>query len=69
MKFGCCTPDFDLCGDARVLAGLALEAEQAGWDGFVLWDPLQSGEPTADPWIALAAMAVRTRIRRGPPRL
>ena len=67
MNFGFYTPNFDFCGDARVLAELAYEAEAAGWDGFFIWDHLQFGEPTADPWIALAAMAMRTRrIRIGP---
>jgi alkanesulfonate monooxygenase SsuD/methylene tetrahydromethanopterin reductase-like flavin-dependent oxidoreductase (luciferase family) len=67
MHFGFYTPNFDFCGDARVLAELAHEAEDAGWDGFFIWDHLQFGEPTADPWIALTAMALRTqRIRLGP---
>ena len=67
MKSGFYTPNFDFCGDARVLAGLAAEAEQAGWDGFFIWDHLQFGEPTADPWIALTAMAMSTeRILLGP---
>lgn len=66
MKFGFYTPNFDFCGDARLLAELAHEAEACGWDGFFLWDHLQFGEPTVDPWIALAAMALRTeRIRLG----
>ncbi|MGZ5363696.1 MAG: LLM class flavin-dependent oxidoreductase [Mycobacterium sp.] len=67
MKYGFYTPNFDFCGDARILAELAAEAEQAGWDGFFIWDHLQFGEPTADPWIALTAMAMSTeRIRLGP---
>ena len=69
MKYGFSAPNFDYCGDARVLAGLARDAEGAGWDGFFVWDHLQFGdeEPTADPWIALAAAAVGTeRIRLGP---
>src|SRR5262245_2261037 len=67
MKFGFYTPNFDFCGDARVLAELAREAEDAGWDGYFIWDHLQFGEPTADPWVALTAMALRTqRIRLGP---
>jgi alkanesulfonate monooxygenase SsuD/methylene tetrahydromethanopterin reductase-like flavin-dependent oxidoreductase (luciferase family) len=67
MKFGFYTPNFDFCGDARVLAELAHEAEQAGWDGYFVWDHLQFGEPTADPWVSLAAIALRTRqIRLGP---
>jgi alkanesulfonate monooxygenase SsuD/methylene tetrahydromethanopterin reductase-like flavin-dependent oxidoreductase (luciferase family) len=67
MKYGFYTPNFDFCGDARVLAELAVDAEQAGWDGFFIWDHLQFGEPTADPWIALTAMAMCTeRIALGP---
>ena len=67
MKFGFYTPNFDYCGDAKLLAELAYEAEQAGWDGFFIWDYLQVIDPAADPWVALVAMAVRTeRIRLGP---
>lgn len=67
MKYGFYTPNFDFCGDARVLAELAYEAEQSGWDGFFIWDHLQFTEPVADAWIALTAMALRTqRLRLGP---
>jgi alkanesulfonate monooxygenase SsuD/methylene tetrahydromethanopterin reductase-like flavin-dependent oxidoreductase (luciferase family) len=67
MNFGFYTPNFGFCGDARLLADLAYEAEETGWDGFFIWDQLQYIEPAADPWIALAAMAMRTkRIRLGP---
>jgi alkanesulfonate monooxygenase SsuD/methylene tetrahydromethanopterin reductase-like flavin-dependent oxidoreductase (luciferase family) len=53
------------------VAELAHEAEEAGWDGFFLWDHLLFENkwrlPIADPWVALAAMAMRTsRIRLGP---
>ena len=66
LKFGYYTPNFDFCGDVRVLAGLAADAEAAGWDGFYLWDHLQFTEPVVDPWIALTAMALQTeRIRLG----
>jgi alkanesulfonate monooxygenase SsuD/methylene tetrahydromethanopterin reductase-like flavin-dependent oxidoreductase (luciferase family) len=67
MKFGFYTPNFDYCGDPRLLVELAHEAEEARWDGFFIWDHLQYREPAADPWVALAAMAMRTRrIRLGP---
>ena len=67
MKYGFYTPNFDFCGDARVLAELAYEAEAAGWDGFFIWDHLQFTEPVADAWVALTAMALRTqRIHIGP---
>lgn len=68
MRYGFSTPNFGYCGDARVLAELAEEAELAGWDGFFLWDHLQwpDLEPAADTWVALAAIAMRTeRIRLG----
>jgi alkanesulfonate monooxygenase SsuD/methylene tetrahydromethanopterin reductase-like flavin-dependent oxidoreductase (luciferase family) len=55
-------------GDARLLAEFAAEAEEAGWDGFFLWDHLQwpGSEPAVDPWVALAAVAMTTnQIRLG----
>jgi alkanesulfonate monooxygenase SsuD/methylene tetrahydromethanopterin reductase-like flavin-dependent oxidoreductase (luciferase family) len=53
-----------------VLSELAVVAEDAGWDGVFLEDYLvyqnRQDIPTYDPWIALAAMALRTRhIRLG----
>ncbi len=68
MKYGYITPNFGFCGDPRILVELACEAEDAGWDGFFLWDHIQFGsiEPTLDPWVALGAMAQATeRIRLG----
>lgn len=62
-------PPFDDFADARVLAGLAQEAEAAGWDGFFLWDHIQYAEPVgaiADPWTCLTAIALSTeRLRLG----
>jgi probable F420-dependent oxidoreductase len=57
-------------GDPRVLADLAVLAEESGWDGFFTWDHVlfDLAEPpeVCDPWIALAAAAARTRrIRLG----
>lgn len=52
-----------------MLATLATEAEQAGWDGFFVWDAvfaIPPDLPMCDPWIALAAVAMNThRIRLG----
>jgi alkanesulfonate monooxygenase SsuD/methylene tetrahydromethanopterin reductase-like flavin-dependent oxidoreductase (luciferase family) len=63
-------PLFDELADAAVVARLAAEAEEAGWDGVFVWDHLRWHEPVAsvaDPWITLTAMAVATeRIRLGP---
>jgi alkanesulfonate monooxygenase SsuD/methylene tetrahydromethanopterin reductase-like flavin-dependent oxidoreductase (luciferase family) len=68
MRFAVDVPNFGPFGDPRVLADLAQTAEQAGWDGFFIWDHLYWGpRPHADPWVALAAIALRTeRVRIGP---
>jgi alkanesulfonate monooxygenase SsuD/methylene tetrahydromethanopterin reductase-like flavin-dependent oxidoreductase (luciferase family) len=69
MKYAFDTPQFGAFADPRLLAQLAHEAEDAGWDAFFLWDHIQVGWPdaVADPWIALAAMAMATsRILIGP---
>ncbi len=70
MRYGLSLPNGGACGDARTLAELAALAETSGWDGVFLEDYLiwQSAQetPTYDPWIALAAMALRTEwIRLG----
>lgn len=68
MKRGVYLPNFGAFGDAATLAVLAEDAEQAGWEGFFLWDHVaRSFEvDVVDPWIALAAVALRTdRIRIG----
>src|SRR5579884_3931949 len=68
MRYALNLPAFGEFADVRVLAALAREAEDAGWDGFFIWDHIQSerGRSVADPWVALAAIAVKTeRIRIG----
>ena len=70
MKFGLDIPTAGAYADARKLADLAAEAEEAGWDGFFIWDILftqnQPDVPVVDPWVALSAIAMRTqRIRIG----
>jgi alkanesulfonate monooxygenase SsuD/methylene tetrahydromethanopterin reductase-like flavin-dependent oxidoreductase (luciferase family) len=48
-------------GDPRAVAGLAAEAEAAGWDGVFYWDGVAIGETDMyDPWVVMAAMAMRT---------
>lgn len=69
MRFALNVPNFGALSDPNTLMDLAAEAERAGWDGFFLWDHilLWDRNPIADPWIALAAIAVATeRIRIGP---
>ena len=69
MKFCLYLPPFGPFSDARFLARLAREAEQAGWDGFFIWDHIAGErypEKMVDPWIALACIALNTeKIRLG----
>jgi alkanesulfonate monooxygenase SsuD/methylene tetrahydromethanopterin reductase-like flavin-dependent oxidoreductase (luciferase family) len=68
MRFAIDFPTSGQFSDPRLLAGLAEDAENAGWDGCFVWDHIQleSAEPVADPWITLAAIALTTtRIRIG----
>jgi alkanesulfonate monooxygenase SsuD/methylene tetrahydromethanopterin reductase-like flavin-dependent oxidoreductase (luciferase family) len=54
-------------GGPALLVDLAVAAEQAGWDGFFLWDHLLWRDPqwhVADPTVVISAVAARTeRIR------
>jgi alkanesulfonate monooxygenase SsuD/methylene tetrahydromethanopterin reductase-like flavin-dependent oxidoreductase (luciferase family) len=54
-------------GEPAVQAELAAEAEAAGWDGVFTWDGMALGSGDVfDPWVIMAAMAVRTqRVRLG----
>ncbi len=67
MNYGLYLPNFDPYGKARFIAGLAREAEAAGWDGLFLWDDVAGFDAElVDPWVALAAAAMTTtRIRLG----
>jgi alkanesulfonate monooxygenase SsuD/methylene tetrahydromethanopterin reductase-like flavin-dependent oxidoreductase (luciferase family) len=67
MRFGISIPAFADLSDPRVLAELAHDAETAGWDGFFLWDHIffdPTFHPIADPWVALAAVALSTQRMR-----
>ncbi len=61
---------FDGLADPRVIGDLAARAEDAGWDGFFIWDHLQYGErvaEVADVWTCCAVVAMRTeRLLFGP---
>jgi hypothetical protein len=69
MQFALNLPAFADFADPHALADLAFEAEQAGWDGFFIWDHMifdPSFYPMIDPWVGLAAVAMRTtRMRIG----
>ncbi len=68
LRTAVCLPTFGDF-DARTLGELAAVAEEAGWDGFfiwdhLLWDPL--GKGAADTTVALSAIALATsRVRFG----
>jgi alkanesulfonate monooxygenase SsuD/methylene tetrahydromethanopterin reductase-like flavin-dependent oxidoreductase (luciferase family) len=76
VKYGLTLPPIGPYSDPNTLSDLAVEAEQAGWDGFFLWDhfiyfspyePKVPMHPFTDPWVALAAVAVKTkRVKIGP---
>jgi alkanesulfonate monooxygenase SsuD/methylene tetrahydromethanopterin reductase-like flavin-dependent oxidoreductase (luciferase family) len=66
MRYCVNVPNFGDYHDPETVAGLAVDAEDAGWDGFFTWDHLQGYGPVGDPIVTLAAVAARTtRIRLG----
>lgn len=70
MRFAVSTPNFGVGLGAAMVGDLAAAAEDAGWDGFFLWDHALAFRPRpvdlVDPWIALTVAALRTsRIRLG----
>jgi alkanesulfonate monooxygenase SsuD/methylene tetrahydromethanopterin reductase-like flavin-dependent oxidoreductase (luciferase family) len=67
MHFGISIPAFADFSDPRILAETAREADAAGWDGFFIWDHIffdPTFHPIADPWVALAAVAMSTQRMR-----
>src|SRR6266480_4918056 len=59
MKYGFIIPR----GDVDTIVAMAIEAEEAGWDGIFYWDGIyiESIGGMYDPWVVLAAMALRTQ--------
>jgi alkanesulfonate monooxygenase SsuD/methylene tetrahydromethanopterin reductase-like flavin-dependent oxidoreductase (luciferase family) len=67
MNFGVYLSSVDEFSDPNLLAELAHEAEETGWDGVFIWDHIGKPNTAVDPWVALAAMAMKTvRIKLGP---
>jgi alkanesulfonate monooxygenase SsuD/methylene tetrahydromethanopterin reductase-like flavin-dependent oxidoreductase (luciferase family) len=70
VRSGLFVPLFDELADPVVVAQVAAEAEEAGWQGFFVWDQIRWRAPVrdvADPWITLAAVATATEsLRLGP---
>ncbi len=68
MKYGVYISNYALQGNPSKFLELAVAAEDAGWDGFFMWDHNYAGKDQliADSWITLAAIAARTeKIRIG----
>ena len=69
LRRGIAVPNFG--EDPAALVNLGAAAEQAGFDGFFLWDHIVfsnsgDGPPIVDPWLVLAGVAARTtRIKIG----
>ena len=64
MQYGFIIPR----GDVETILEMAIEAEEAGWDGVFYWDGIniESAGPMYDPWVVLGAMALQTkRVRLG----
>lgn len=71
MKFGISIKNGGKFSDIQEVIDLAVDAEEAGWDGFFPWDHIihvGTGQVEMfDPWIVLAGVAARTKkIRLGP---
>lgn len=64
MQFAINTPNFGCFGDARLMAELAHEAEDAGWDGFFVWDHI-GGAPTP-PYLFILTKVPAGRSRLFP---
>jgi hypothetical protein len=62
MYYGVSVPSLAHYADARMLAELAHDAEEAGWDGFFIGDHVATPwtVKVIDPWIALTAIALNT---------
>jgi alkanesulfonate monooxygenase SsuD/methylene tetrahydromethanopterin reductase-like flavin-dependent oxidoreductase (luciferase family) len=66
MQYGFVIPK----GSPREVAEMAHELEESGWDGAFYWDGINVAgaglEEVYDPWVVMAAMAMRTeRVRLG----
>lgn len=65
MKFGLSLPNHGDYGHIDNIIELAVLAEDAGWDGFFLWDHIARGvAPQIDSWIAMGAIGAQTKTMR-----
>ena len=68
MRYGIVMSNLDDYADPRLAFSLARAAEEAGWEGFFVWDHLGFvwGSPSSDPWVVLSAAAFSTtRLKLG----
>ena len=70
VRYGIYIPNYGPAVEPRSLMKLAKACEEAGWDGFYMWDHVYNGLgeefPFFDPWISLALVAIKTnKIRIG----
>jgi len=67
MHYGVYLSSVGEYSNPTLLAELAHEAEGEGWDGIFIWDHIGQPNAAVDPWVALAAMAMKTkRVKLGP---
>ena len=66
IGYGINVPNFGDYHRPRVLADLAASAEEAGWDGFFIWDHMEGEMPFCDTTVALSAIALQTPIHSSP---
>jgi alkanesulfonate monooxygenase SsuD/methylene tetrahydromethanopterin reductase-like flavin-dependent oxidoreductase (luciferase family) len=69
MRHALSMPNFGPFQQVRLVAEIARDAEEAGWDGVFVWDHVLgwNGNEVADPWTVLTAVALATqRVRLGP---
>ena len=63
LRYGVFLPPFGELADPRTQAALAAEAENAGWDGYFVWDHIvriDDALAVSDPWVVLSAVACAT---------
>jgi alkanesulfonate monooxygenase SsuD/methylene tetrahydromethanopterin reductase-like flavin-dependent oxidoreductase (luciferase family) len=66
VKSGIFLPPFGELASPRRVADLAAAAEEAGWDGWFIWDHMLAmpGLPVGEAWTTLAAVATATSAIR-----
>jgi alkanesulfonate monooxygenase SsuD/methylene tetrahydromethanopterin reductase-like flavin-dependent oxidoreductase (luciferase family) len=67
LRFAVGVPNLREYADPRLIAALARETQDSGWDALFVWDHLADADPAVpatDPWIAIAAAAARTDTLR-----